>query len=154
MADPCTERERIDRLATDVGGLKVGQAVTAAKLEAMSARQDEHHAAQLTALGDVKTDNATLSVELINEVRANRPADPAKNPKVLALVALVVIALAAPQLLGPIVSWGLSLPEAGATAGEAVIAEAIDTPAETPTAVEQPAPVVVVEPSPEAEATE
>jgi len=134
MADPCTEQDRITRIEGDVSKLNTGVAVMGANLESMCRRQDEHHAAQLGALGEVKADNTALSVELLNEVRANRPSDPLKNPKVLGLIGLLIVALAAPQLLLLIVPWALAVP----------VAELVEVPevevADSVTLPEQPSP--------------
>jgi len=111
MADTCIEIERfrrievdVNELKADVGTLKTGQAVLGTQLENICKRQDEHHAGLVSAIADVKSDNTQLSVQLLNEVRANRPSDPLKNPRLLALAGLLIVALAAPQLVGPYVS--------------------------------------------------
>ena len=116
-------RARIMRLEDCVSDVRTQQAVMVGRLDAADRRADERHAVLLGEVGEVKVATSKLSEDLLGELhkqaehqrsveagRAAAWAAAVRDPRVLGLLGLLVLALAAPQMLGPYVAAVFTAP--------------------------------------------
>ena len=121
MADhECTERARIAALESGVQAIKVEQARMSVTMDGIAQRAEERHRTVLEEIGEVKTATGTMSKQLLDELRAQRDhqreiatTDAAaaakrwealRDPRVLGVGVLLIIALTVPQLLPSVIS--------------------------------------------------